>query len=313
MRGRIAEHARDLGRRERQLGEALRIGRPRHDVDALAVQLVDDRLHARALEADARAHRIDRVVAREHGDLGAAADFAGGRADLDDVLLDLRDLELEQRLHEQRVATAQDEARALGRLLDALEHGADRLALVEVLAVVLLAIRNDRFRFAELVEHDDELAALDLLDFAGEQVADARRELVADAGALAFADALDDALLGGLDGGAAEDREVDRLFHDVARLEARRRTPWRRRRRSGCSSPRRVATTVLRRTMRMSPLPSSMSTSACTFGPYFLARAARMPSCSSAYSSARSSCLVFDTSRNAARISAELTIQDPSC
>ena len=90
-------------------------------------------------------------------------------------------LELEQRLHEQRIAAAQDEARSLGRLLDALEHGADRLALMVVLAMILLAIRNDRFRFAELVEHDDELAALDLLHFAGEQVADARGELVADA------------------------------------------------------------------------------------------------------------------------------------
>ena len=62
-----------------------------------------------------------------------------------------------------------------GRLLDALEHGADRLALMEVLAMVLLAVRDDRLRLAELVEHDHELAALDLLDLAGEQLADARR------------------------------------------------------------------------------------------------------------------------------------------
>ena len=119
---------------------------------------------------------------------------------------------LNSALHEQRVATAQDEARTLGRFLDALEHRANRLALMEVLAMILLAIRNDRFRLAELVEHDDELAALDLLDFAGEQVADARRELVADPGALAFADALDDALLGGLHGGATELGEVDRAL-----------------------------------------------------------------------------------------------------
>src|SRR5262252_54042 len=72
------------------------------------------------------------------------------------------------------------------------------------------------------------------------------------------------------------------------------------------------ATTVLSRTIRMSPLPSSMLTSAWTFGPYFFASAARMPSWRRAYSSARSSCLVFDTSRNAASISAELTIQVPS-
>ena len=86
--------------------------------------------------------------------------------------------------------------------------------------MVLLAVRNDRFRFAELVEHDDELPALDLLDLAGEEVADASRELVADARALAFADPLDDALLGRLDRGTSEDGEVDRLFHHVAGLEA---------------------------------------------------------------------------------------------
>ena len=107
-----------------------------------------------------------------------------------------------------------------GRLLDALQHGADRLTLMEMLAMVLLAIRDDRLRLAELVEHDDELAALDLLDLAGEQVADARGELVADLRALAFANALDDALLGGLDGGATEDGEVERLLHHVAGLEA---------------------------------------------------------------------------------------------
>src|ERR1051325_4503365 len=37
-----------------------------------------------------------------------------------------------------------------------------------------------------------------------------------------------------------------------------------------------------------------------------------IPSWSSPYSSARSSCFVFDTSRNAARMSAELTIQESS-
>ena len=86
--------------------------------------------------------------------------------------------------------------------------------------MILLAIRNDRFRLAELVEHDDELAALDLLDLAGEQIADARRELVADACVRSpsrtrwmmrcFA---------ACDGRAAELGEVDRLFEHVADLE----------------------------------------------------------------------------------------------
>src|SRR5258705_204984 len=59
----IGEDAGDAGRRQRQLGEPLRVGRPRDDVDALAVELVDDSLDARALQSHARADRIDAVVA----------------------------------------------------------------------------------------------------------------------------------------------------------------------------------------------------------------------------------------------------------
>ena len=147
--------------------------------------------------------------------------FAGRRLDLDDALLDLGHFELEERLHEERIGPAEDQSRALGGFLDALEDGADRLTLMKMLAMILLAIRNDCFRLAKLIEHDDELAALDLLDFAGEQLTHFGRELVADLGALAFADALDDPLLGGLHGGAAKHREIDRLFEHVTDLEAR--------------------------------------------------------------------------------------------
>ena len=45
FRRRITEDPGDLGRRQRELGKALRIRGPGHDVDALAIQLVDDGLH----------------------------------------------------------------------------------------------------------------------------------------------------------------------------------------------------------------------------------------------------------------------------
>ena len=90
---------------------------------------------------------------------------------------------------------------------------------MRAIAMILLAVRDDRLGLAELVEHDHQLAALDLLHLAGEQVADALAELVLDAGALAFAHALEDALLGGLHGGAPELGEVDRDLHHVAELE----------------------------------------------------------------------------------------------
>ncbi len=46
---------------------------PGNDVDLLALQLADDGLHAAAAHADAGADRIDRGIAADHGDLGAAS------------------------------------------------------------------------------------------------------------------------------------------------------------------------------------------------------------------------------------------------
>ena len=88
-----------------------------------------------------------------------------------------------------------------------------------MLAVVLLAVRNYGFRLAELVEHDDEFAALDLLNFSGEEIPDSAGELVADLRSLAFPDALDDPLLRRLNRRASELGKIDRNLHLVADLE----------------------------------------------------------------------------------------------
>src|SRR6185295_6705277 len=69
--------------------------------------------------------------------------------------------------------------------------------------------------------------------------------------------------------------------------------------------------TVLRRTIRIAPLFSSISTSACTVGPCFLASAALMPSSRSPCNSARSICFEFVNSRIAVRISTEAAMSQP--
>ncbi len=61
----------DFRRRERVDDEGRDVGRPRNDVDLLALQFVDHGLHARAAHADAGADRIHRGIARDHADLGA--------------------------------------------------------------------------------------------------------------------------------------------------------------------------------------------------------------------------------------------------
>src|SRR5712671_7025850 len=88
-----------------------------------------------------------------------------------------------------------------------------------MLAVVLLAVGNDRFGLTELRQHDDDLAALDLLHFAGQQLAHLVRELFPDAGPLALAHPLDDTLLRGLDRGAAEGLERHFLFEHIPHLK----------------------------------------------------------------------------------------------
>src|SRR5690606_37248400 len=170
------------------------------------------------LQADARAHRVDRLVPAVHRDLRAAADLAGDLADLHDALVDLRHLELEERRDEHGVAPRQDEAGPLGRLLDLLQHGPDGVALPEALARVLLLPRDDGLRVAGAVQHHDELAALDLLHLSGEELAHLVRELVADAVAFVLPHALHDALLDRLHGVAAELLEGHRDLHDVAHL-----------------------------------------------------------------------------------------------
>src|SRR2546423_2456554 len=92
---------------------------------------------------------------------------------------------------------------------------------MEMLAMILFAVRDDCFSLAELIEHDDQLAAFDLLDLAGEQVANPAGKLVTNLGPFAFADALDDALLGSLDRGTSELGKIDGDFHLVANLEVR--------------------------------------------------------------------------------------------
>ena len=111
----------DLGRAQGVGHEHAGVVAPRDDVDLLAGQLGHDGLDARAALADGGTDRIEAVLARRDGHLGAAAGLAGDRLDLDRAAVDLRDLELEQALEEALVRPADEDLRSLGRASD-LEH-----------------------------------------------------------------------------------------------------------------------------------------------------------------------------------------------
>ena len=108
----VEHHLGDFGGRQRIDHEGGDVLRPLDDVDLLALQLVDDRLHAAAAHADAGADRIDRAVLGAHRDLGAAARIAGHRHDLDDAVIDFRHFLAEQPGHEFRMRARQEDLRA---------------------------------------------------------------------------------------------------------------------------------------------------------------------------------------------------------
>jgi hypothetical protein len=187
-------------------------------VDAFAVELVRHRLHARAAHADAGADRIGAGVVSDHRDLGAIARIAGAGLDLDQALADFRHFELEQLHHEFRRCAADEQLRAAGLAAHVVEITADAVAGAHHVAGDRPVFRDEGFGIAAQI--DVNVAALDALDYAGDQLADAVLPGVDDLITLGFAHALHDHLLRGLGRDAAEFGVLDLLFDVVADFDA---------------------------------------------------------------------------------------------
>src|SRR5262249_29660860 len=151
--------------------------------------------------ADAGADGIDVAVARADRDLRTRARLAGRRLDAYDLLVDLGDLHLEQLLEQALVRTRQDDLRPARGLVDVDAVGDDPVARPVRLARHLIAHRQHRLGAAQV---DDDVAALEPPHDAGDQLALAILVLVEDVLALRLAHALQNDLLGGLGGDAAE-------------------------------------------------------------------------------------------------------------
>ena len=121
--------------------------------------------------------------------------------ELDDVVDDLGHLELEEPLHEAGVRARHHDLRALGGLADLDDVGLEAAAVVVVLVLDLLGLRQQRLDLAEV---EQRVAGVGLLDDAGDDVALAAGVLLVLHLALGLADALEDHLLGRLRGDATE-------------------------------------------------------------------------------------------------------------
>ena len=142
-----------------------------------------------------------RAVARDHRDLGARARIAGHRLHLDDAVVDLGHFLAEELGHELRVRAREEDLRPAHLAAHVEQVGADAVAGAEGLARDHLVAAHDALAAAEI---DDDVAVLDALDEAVDDLADAVLVLVELAVALGVAHLLDDDLLGRLRGDAAE-------------------------------------------------------------------------------------------------------------
>ena len=139
--------------------------------------------------------------------------IAGGGLDLDDAVVNLGHFLGEQLLHEVGVGARQEDLRAAGFAADRQDQAADAVADADHFARDLLVAADDALGAAEV---DDDVAELDALDDAGDDLAGAVLELLILALALGVADLLEDDLLGGLGGDPAELDRRQRVDDEVA-------------------------------------------------------------------------------------------------
>ena len=217
----VEHHLHHLGGLQRVDDEGRGVRRPGNDVDLLALQLVDDRLHARAAHADAGADRIDRGIVRDDRDLGARARIARDRLHLDDAVVDFRHLLREQLGGELRMGAGEENLRAARLAPHVVDIGADAIAGAEHLAGDQFVAPHDRLARAGAAEIDDDVAVFDALDLAVDDLADAILVDVILLVALGLADLLHQHLLGGLGGNASVIERRQRFGDPVADLRRR--------------------------------------------------------------------------------------------
>jgi hypothetical protein len=160
--------------------------------------------------------RIDPLVVGHDGDLGARTRITGTALDLQQALLDLGHLLAEQLHHEGRGRTRQHDLRAAQRGINLDHHGPHAVAAAQVFLRDQLAALQAPFDTTAL---DDEIALVETLDRAGEDLVATRQEIVQQLLALGIADLLQDDLLGRLRADPADGHGLDRLFEVVAHVD----------------------------------------------------------------------------------------------
>ena len=195
------DHLVDLCRRERLGDEIAKIVTEGDDVDLLAPKFVDHHANAGAAGTHTGPDRIDVVIVRPDGDLGASTWLAGTGLDLDGAIGDLGDLEFEQPLDQAWVGTTHHDLGALGGFAYLDDIGLTTIAGLGALVLHLFGLGQQRLDSTEV---EQRVAGIGLLDDAVDDVAFAVGVLLELAVAFDLTDALTHHLAEGLGGDTAE-------------------------------------------------------------------------------------------------------------
>ena len=207
-----------FGRRQRTNDELRRIGRPQHDVDIFAADLVAHGGDARTAQTDAGADRIDARIIGLDSNLCAQTRIAGAGLQLHQAIGNFRHFEIKQLDDELGCGTRQDDLRAACIAVDAQQIGLDAVADAQVFLGNHLVARQQGFDLASL---DDGVTALHALDGAGDDVLAATQEVGQNLLALGIADFLQDDLLGRLGTDTTEVDGFQRLLEKIAGFDVR--------------------------------------------------------------------------------------------
>ena len=152
----------NLRRTERMLDESARIAIPLDHVDTLAVQFIDDVLNAHRTHPDAAPNRVNPLLPRPDGDLGAVSGLSSDAANLNHAAHNLGHFQLKQPPHEVGARSRDHDLRSLVGA-QYLDH--DRLdALARAVALHSHLLLRRHHRLGVIGQLDDHLVRLDALD-----------------------------------------------------------------------------------------------------------------------------------------------------
>ena len=127
-----------------------RIFRIFNNVDLLAAQLTDNRLHPHPLHADAGTHRIHIAIPTLHRNLRPLTSLTRTRLDRDRAVVNLGNFLLEQPAHQVTIGARNHHAWPLRRLVHHLDHATHTIPGVERLQARLFPLRQPGFRLAQI-------------------------------------------------------------------------------------------------------------------------------------------------------------------